>query len=58
MMWQMHDEPFFGNYDETYERERERERERGCKKLYYENNQQKLQKITVHKVILIHSKIE
>ena len=57
-MWQMHDEPFFGNYDETYERERERERERGCKKLYYENNQQKLQKITVHKVILIHSKIE
>ena len=39
-------------------RERERERERGCKKLYYANNQQKLQKITVHKVILIHSKIE
>ena len=33
-------------------------RERGCKKLYYANNQQKLQKITVHKVILIHSKIE
>ena len=52
----MHDEPFFCNYDETYERERERER--GCKKLYYANNQQKLQKITVHKVILIHSKIE
>lgn len=51
-MWQMHDEPFFCNYDETYERER------GCKKLYYANNQQKLQKITVHKVILIHSKIE
>ena len=42
----MHDEPFFGNYDETYEREREREREvvknfimqitnKNCKKLQF-----------------------
>ena len=49
--------PFFATMTK-HMRETERERERGCKKLYYANNQQKLQKITVHKVILIHSKIE
>ena len=40
----MHDEPFFGNYDETYEREREREvvknfimqiTNKNCKKLQF-----------------------